>query len=61
MTARSHRFHAGRWLVALGVVLLVAAHAALIAVAWRTHGYIALGTTATGLVALKYVRWRHRR
>jgi uncharacterized membrane protein len=61
MTVRSHRFHVARWLVALGVVLLVAAHATLIAVAWRTHWYIALGAVATGVVALKYVLWRHRR
>ena len=61
MTRRPHRFSPSTWLVALGVVLLVAAHAAFVALAWSARWHLAIGASAAGLVVLTHALWKRHR
>jgi hypothetical protein len=58
---KTHKLHAPMWIGILVVIVLVAAHAALLGFAFRGHLSVALLAGMLGLVALKYTWWRLRR
>jgi uncharacterized membrane protein len=50
-----------RWPIVLAAILLIAAHAAVFGLAFRTDVSLTLLAAVAGLLALKYAWSRHRR
>ena len=58
---KAHKLHAPIWVGILVLMVLVAAHVALLGFAFRGHLSVALVAGVLGLVAVKYMWWRLRR
>jgi hypothetical protein len=51
---KAHNRHAHGWVAIVAVLVLIAAHVALVGVVFRAHLSVALAVTVVGIVALKY-------
>ena len=58
---QGHRVHGRTWIAVLVVLALIAAHVALLGLAFRGHLSLAVVAGAVGVLVMKYGWWRFRR
>jgi len=58
---KGHKLHTRAWPAILAVLVLIAAHAAFLGLAFRGHLSVTLVVVLLGVLALKYGWWRARR